>query len=403
MSSWFDTGLSTLTSLTEKASETVQNASKAVKEVIPKEQQELLAKLTLNTDEMKATRQQFGEEAQRKLEAKKRLGQLLPWETSDPDREILVDECKEAILELSKNIDTFYGPYEIPMLNVHLEDDDDDDDDDDEEEDQEGGGEDGDIEGEGGEEIAGDVSEMKTEIEDTGDDEDDDGEKPVRSAASQHFRPSTESKEKLEKLQPLPPLLEDFDLDSHVGLIQRLLKEDPELVQKQAALSGGGDRERVFWQNYFFHCAFTRYEAGLSIDEIWSYQKLDSDADGDDNDGVGGADANSNVTGAAAGVTTGVGGRTQEEESVVFDGSDAVPGNNPTEPVFHNDDVVDPSSTAAAGVSGGTSESTNQSPDGAQSSNGFELVNDEDGDDGVVGDPELDELEAEIARELEGM
>ena len=30
------------------------------------------------------------------------------------------------------------------------------------------------------------------------------------------------------------------------------------------------EREKVFWRNYFFHCAFTRYEAGLSIDEIWS-------------------------------------------------------------------------------------------------------------------------------------
>lgn len=37
-------------------------------------------------------------------------------------------------------------------------------------------------------------------------------------------------------------------------------------------LTGGGAREKVFWRNYFFHCAFTRYEAGLSIDEIWSDQ-----------------------------------------------------------------------------------------------------------------------------------
>ena len=155
-----------------------------------------------------------------------------------------------------------------------------------------------------------------------------------------------------------------------------------------------------FWQNYFFHCAFTRYEAGLSIDEIWSYQKLENDGEGDDNDGA--AAVISDATGAAAGVSSAVGGKTHEEESVVFDGSDAEPGNNPTEPVFHNDDGVDPSSAAAA-VSGGTPESTNQSGDGAQSTNGFELVDDEDGDDGVVGDPELDELEAEIARELEGM
>lgn len=35
-------------------------------------------------------------------------------------------------------------------------------------------------------------------------------------------------------------------------------------------LSSGGQRELIFWKNYFFHCAYTRYEAGLSIDEIWS-------------------------------------------------------------------------------------------------------------------------------------
>ena len=34
-------------------------------------------------------------------------------------------------------------------------------------------------------------------------------------------------------------------------------------------MAGGGTRETAFWRNYFFHCAYTRYEAGLSIDEIW--------------------------------------------------------------------------------------------------------------------------------------
>ena len=286
MSSWFGTGLSsTLTSLTEKASETVQNASKAVKDVIPKEQQELLAKLTLNTDEMKATRQQFGEEAQRKLEAKKRLGQLLPWETSDPDREILVDECKEAILELSKHIDTFYGPYEIPMLNVHLEDDDDDDDEEEENNDrQQGeGGEDGDgdDDGEGGDNMAEDGPGTKSESGDADDDDDDgkddvDGEKPVRSAASQHFRPSAESKEKLEKLQPLPPLLEDFDLDSHVGLIQRLLKEDPELVQKQAALSGTNRNLMMLSLVFFFFCVLLVFLPGALVDCNLSFSNTHS-------------------------------------------------------------------------------------------------------------------------------
>ena len=60
---------------------------------------------------------------------------------------------------------------------------------------------------------------------------------PVRKP-HYHMKPTEESKEKLSKLQPLPPLLEEFDLDSHVGLIQKLLKEDPTLVKMQATLSG---------------------------------------------------------------------------------------------------------------------------------------------------------------------
>ena len=41
-------------------------------------------------------------------------------------------------------------------------------------------------------------------------------------------------------------------------------------IQLLFCLLGGGVREHIFWKNYFFHCAYTRYEAGLSIDEIWS-------------------------------------------------------------------------------------------------------------------------------------
>ncbi len=33
---------------------------------------------------------------------------------------------------------------------------------------------------------------------------------------------------------------------------------------------GAGEKENTFWRNYFFHCAYTRYENGLSIEEIWS-------------------------------------------------------------------------------------------------------------------------------------
>merc|ERR1712232_338567 len=183
---------------------------------------------------------------------------MLPWETNDEERDILVEECKEAILSLSANCETFIGPFQLPQMplvssnyskkashcddNQQLEEDDT-------------------IEG-GSDEI--DEKEQKVEEDETGEEQD--------SNPSTKDKPSLESLEKLSKLQPLPQLLDDFDLHSHVGLIQRLLKEDPKLVEMQASLSGGGERERIFWKNYFFHCAFTRYEAGLSIDEIWNQE-----------------------------------------------------------------------------------------------------------------------------------
>jgi hypothetical protein len=156
-------------------------------------------------------------------------------------------------------------------------------------------------------------------------------------------------------------------------------------------VTGGGARERVFWQNYFFHCAFTRYEAGLSIDEIWSYQKLGSaDEVGGPVDGTISTESPSNA------------GKASEEETVIFDAGSGLSDptdSGPKDAAFQNDDMLAPS-TAAGGT---TDSSLAGQTEGAQSTNGFELVDGEENDDGVVGDPELDELEAEIARELEDM
>ena len=192
--SWFSTGLDTLNQLTEK----VQQATEKVQQVIPVDK-EMLAKLTLNTDEMIAERQKLGEEAKRKDEVKNMLSGMMPWETRDTERDILVEECREAILALSSNEDTFFGPYEMPFLDVKEGDDDDD---------------------------------NKSE----GDDDDED--QPKESKTSKNRKPSEDSLEKLAKLEPLPPLLGDFDLDAHVGLINNLLKVDPQLVKIQSNLSG---------------------------------------------------------------------------------------------------------------------------------------------------------------------
>jgi hypothetical protein len=193
--SWFSTGLDKLNELSATVQDTVQKA-------IPADKKELLAKWTLNTDEMKAERQQFGDEATRKSEVKDMLAGMLPWETKDSERDILVEECKEAIMALSSNEETFFGPYEMPLLPVKV---------DEETKKSEEEGE-------------------ESETNEDNDDEEDEGGK--------ERKPSEESLAKLAKLEPLPPLLRDFDLDSHVGLIEKLLKEDQQLSIVQSTMSG---------------------------------------------------------------------------------------------------------------------------------------------------------------------
>jgi hypothetical protein len=151
--------------------------------------------------------------------------------------------------------------------------------------------------------------------------------------------------------------------------------------------SGGGVREQVFWKNYFFHCAFTRYEAGLSVDEIWSYQVQTAE------ESIGGQD-DTDLTGEnkVEGISSG------SEETVVFDAetdpsiSDPHAGFQDMEKVMAADEI---DASLDAGVT--TDASLGQS-DGSPN-NGFELL-DDCVDLGEV-DPELDELEEEILRELE--
>jgi hypothetical protein len=142
-----------------------------------------------------------------------------------------------------------------------------------------------------------------------------------------------------------------------------------------ARILGAGDREKCFWRNYFFHCAFTRYEAGLSIDEIWSDQPAAPQSDA-----AATADEELN----------------QQDETITFEASESESGNVSTtssisgQPLFdsnvsptpvEDDDVVLPTESASSG--------SNQGAD-------YEIVGAADEEDA-----ELDELEAEIARELE--
>jgi hypothetical protein len=210
MAAWFSSA-----ALPLSLGETLNGIKDKVQNKVNSIDPDLIKKLTLQSDELLAERQQIDDEERRKEAVRDSLAEILPWETRDSEMEILVDECREVILGLSSKIETFTGPFVL----------------------------------EGGLSATGKGKEGR------GDDEDDEDGKMAKDVEA-----AEASAEKLLKLQPLPALLASFDLDTHVGLIQRLLTVDPKLVDMQSRLSSGGERELIFWKNYFFHCAYTRYE-----------------------------------------------------------------------------------------------------------------------------------------------
>jgi hypothetical protein len=146
--------------------------------------------------------------------------------------------------------------------------------------------------------------------------------------------------------------------------------------------SGGGPREKVFWHNYFFHCAYTRYEAGLSIDEIWSFQPEKVDTAKNE---------------AAEKVEE----ENVSEEVVVFDDEEGDRASTPDAAFVPDETIGDNEEVPGSGTSETSNfiDSEETSPSGSAVSD-FEMLEDGEMDAGT-GDPELDELEAEIARELE--
>lgn len=147
----------------------------------------MLETLTLTTPELAQERRRMDAVEKRKERVRSMLAGLLPWETRDRERDILVDECRDCILNLSQTKRTFFGPYPLPPRTAKTTDDDDDKDTEEEEEEP---------------------------------------------------RPCQESLEMLAKLEPLPSLLGDFDFQAHVGLIEKILAVDENLVEMQSSLSG---------------------------------------------------------------------------------------------------------------------------------------------------------------------
>lgn len=142
---------------------------------------------------------------------------------------------------------------------------------------------------------------------------------------------------------------------------------------------GGGEKEKTFWRNYFFHCAWTRYEAGLSIDEIWSDQPPT-------NDSIKESSEPSEESGG---------------DEITFEAVTQEPSKDGTsadlfsKPASEQNETISGSPGNVASLS--SSQPSPPNLDGAD----FELVGGaEDGSNSEL-NSEMDELEAEIARELE--
>jgi len=449
MSSWFSSfdTTSTLSKLSElseqvgqQVSSKVQTVKSTVEQNIPPSvtkavDSDLIRNLTLRSDELTKVHTEIEAEERRKELVKDYLAELLPWETRDEAKVILIDETKQVILSISSIESTFSHPFTpppgiqlFPSIDITAS----------TSQEEKDGGDDDDTE--------------KTDGADTTPAE---GEEPTTTTTTNTTSTNEEeyamaAQQKLTTLQPLPPLLEKFDLDSHVGLIERLLTVDSELVKMHSLLIGAGEREIIFWKNYFFHCAYARYENGLSIDEIWASKPEPVSTEeikqattaAKEARRIGGKAKNTNeeemtfenndttTTGTGTG-TTGGGVATPKTSSPISIRNSPTAATTTTSTAVDNTTTTTTATTAtgmAASIistTGGTSASELSGTSGSTTTS-YEMVSnsignglsdhvdhvvgtagttqgfDEDHieDDDAFGD-DLDDLEAEIARELE--
>ena len=200
MSSWFS--LETIADISNRIQESLPLDTEIKKTLVSG-----ISKIALLSPDLVAEHDRIDSEERRKEKVRDSLANLLPFETRDECREILVEDCRERILCLSTHESSFTYPFEPPE-GIHIF---------------------APVQDEDGNEVLPDSVLIVQERE--------------------------KAQGRLDKLQPLPKMLEDFDLDSHVGLIQRLLKLDKNLVVMQSRLSGAGEKEHLFWKNYFVNCA----------------------------------------------------------------------------------------------------------------------------------------------------
>jgi len=171
-----------------------------------------ITKVMLKSPDLLSEKAIIDKEEREKESMRDKLIELLPWETRNEFCKESVEKCRDEILSLSSKEETFTLPYAMP-----------------------------------------------------------DGSRLPKKYKSLCPKTIEEANIKLSKMELfMPHLLEPFDLDKHVGLIRRIFDVDQKLVNMHSQFIGAGEREKIFWKNYFFHCACIRHKQGLFVDEIWS-------------------------------------------------------------------------------------------------------------------------------------
>lgn len=162
----------------------------------------------------------------------------------------------------------------------------------------------------------------------------------------------------------------------------------------------------------FFHCAYTRYEKGLTIEEIWERKPAPPTTQQMAADDADAAAANTKANTTDTDSSTSIGIDDSESVELTFDLDDDGSSHNTGGDCSSLDaSSLSPTPTAVGSAKSSTPGLTNLSavspPGGSAASKSmdYEIIdvsgNDDDSGESEDEDAELDDLEAEIARELE--
>jgi len=193
---------------------------------------------------------------------------------------------------------------------------------------------------------------------------------------------------------------------------------------------GTGDKEYYFWKNYFFHCAMIRFNIGLSNSEIWDVPTVSSSAKVQQSSSLitsipffapvtAPTDSSQSRPSNVGSLSAGESPEEEDEVSITFD-SASMGSSSPTSQQSNNKKYSSRES-ASSPPSSTTDVAASERNAPMSPERDYEIIvpseeannsnnNDEDAIDlaneldlGALGDgdSELDDLEAEIARELE--